>query len=70
MMSDLSGGLGQVLILIFLFSDLPNVAAGEPALFASECLLQIGYYTYGIDDALALVAFSEPEAHTISAHAR
>ena len=46
-------------------SDLPRptAGAGEPVLFASEYLLQIAYYAYGTDDAVALVTFSSPEAH-------
>ncbi len=46
-------------------SDLPRptAGAGEPVLFASEYLLQIAYYAYGTDAAVALVTFSSPEAH-------
>jgi hypothetical protein len=41
----------------------PTAGAGEPVLFASEHTLQIAYYTYSRDDAVALVTFSNPEAH-------
>jgi hypothetical protein len=41
----------------------PTAGAGEPVLFASEYTLQIAYYTFGRDDAVALVTFSNPEAH-------
>jgi hypothetical protein len=41
----------------------PTAGAGEPALFASEYVLQIAYYVYSGDDAVALVTFSGPEAH-------
>jgi len=41
----------------------PTAGAGEPALFATEDLLQIAYYVYGGDDAVALITFSSLEAH-------
>ena len=46
-------------------ADLPRppAGAGEAVLFASEYLLQIAYYAYERDDAVALVTFSGPEAH-------
>jgi hypothetical protein len=46
-------------------ADLPRPAAGagEPAMFATAELLQIAYYVYGGDDAVALVTFAGSEAH-------
>jgi hypothetical protein len=41
----------------------PTAGAGEPVLLSSEYTLQIAYYIYRRDDALALLAFSNPEAH-------
>jgi hypothetical protein len=35
----------------------PTAGAGEPALFASEYVLQLAYYVYAKDDAVALVTF-------------
>ena len=32
----------------------PTAAAGEPALVASEYMLQLAYYIYGSDDAVAI----------------
>ena len=41
----------------------PTAGAGEPTLLANEDTLQIAYYVYGGDDAVALVVFSGLEAH-------
>ena len=41
----------------------PTAGAGEPTLLANDDTLQIAYYVYGGDDAVALVVFSGLEAH-------